>query len=433
MSMLLRFAARGLARDRRRSAISGAAIAFGLALFIFSDQLTAGMYDHLLRTGISEQAGHLVLEHQDARGARRPPALPEGISLAERLRERLGAAEIDAVVLARAQLPGILRSPRGVAQSELRAIDPLREPTVSSWRERLVPPPVEEGLAPAESTWLEVGDARGILLGAPLAERLALSVGDKVVFSYQRAGELESYLFRIRGLLRSGQEELDARLALITLSGAQAALTSPGAAHQLTVHLQHLDALPQARLIVDALAAEATEARPSSPLRSLDWREAIPALYQFTEKDRQSARFLFLLIALIIAIGVLNTVTMSVLERRRWFALLLAVGYAPRRVAALILWECVLLGLIAAAAGLVLGLLVSWPAVHYGIDYRDLVGDQVTLEGVSLSLRIHSRWNLSGALGATLAAFLFTIFAGLWPAWRAAQSEPLVASRGELP
>ena len=64
MRLVIKLAFRGIVRDLRRSLITGSAITLGLALFIFADHLSQGTYDYLIRTGVSQQAGHLVLQRK---------------------------------------------------------------------------------------------------------------------------------------------------------------------------------------------------------------------------------------------------------------------------------------------------------------------------------------------------------------------------------
>ena len=115
-------------------------------------------------------------------------------------------------------------------------------------------------------------------------------------------------------------------------------------------------------------------------------------------------------IAVLVAVlGIVNTLVTAVLERRREFAALRAIGASTRQVERLVLWEAAYLGLIGAALGVAGGLLLALLLIHvinkqsFGWTIQMTVPGGVILQGVGL------------ALTAALVA-------GYWPArWAARQ------------
>ncbi len=115
-------------------------------------------------------------------------------------------------------------------------------------------------------------------------------------------------------------------------------------------------------------------------------------------------------IAVLVAVlGIVNTLVTAVLERRREFATLRAIGASTRQVERLVLWEAAYLGLIGAVLGVVGGLLLALVLIHvinkqsFGWTIQMTVPGGVILQAVGL------------ALTAALVA-------GYWPArWAARQ------------
>ncbi len=115
-------------------------------------------------------------------------------------------------------------------------------------------------------------------------------------------------------------------------------------------------------------------------------------------------------IAVLVAIlGIVNTLVTAVLERRREFATLRALGASTRQVERLVLWEAAYLGLIGAVLGVVGGLLLALVLIHvinkqsFGWTIQMTVPGGVILQAVGI------------ALTAALVA-------GYWPArWAARQ------------
>ena len=445
LKLLFKLATRQLSRDRRRTFITGSAISLGLALFIFTDHIQQGSYQNLIKVGISTQAGHIVIKSkaipqkvQADRPTKRLSPLQHKLEhlseLNTKLDQALTEAKIPFVSVARAEIAGLLNSPAGGARIQLLAIDPELEPKVSDWHKRLVPaslPQGEQGEA-IESQWLNKDDYRGIILGQSLAERLDLTVGDKIVFSFNHQQENQSRLFRIRGVLKLASIDQEASTALITLNAYNASLNSNDQAQKLSVHLERIDLLPQALKLSKNVVQAHQEKYSTSKLKleTLSWQEALPALHQFTLKDRQSALAIFLIMGIMIAIGVLNTVAMSALERQRYFGVMMALGLSPKLMGALLVMEALVLGIIASLVGLFLGVMISWPAVEYGLDLSDMVGEGMEVGGVVMESTVYAVWHPEGLILFTSVSILLSLLASLWPAWRTTRLSALQAMRG---
>ncbi len=248
-----------------------------------------------------------------------------------------------------------------------------------------------------------------------------MGLGDKVVLMAQRKGQIESRLFRVRGIFLTGSDEMDAFYAQVPLEAAQQALGLGAGVNQISVHLKNPDETHAAtRKIAAALAG--------APLEILPWQKALPQLHEFVVLDNGSLYVIVLVIALIVALGILNTILMSVLERRHEFGVILALGMSPGRLAAMVLTESLLIGLIAAALGAGLGSLLSWPLVHYGVDFAKAMGQAgTTAAGVSISGLVHG--DLSGAKVALFSglACAVTVVSALYPTWKAARLGPVQA------
>ena len=322
----------------------------------------------------------------------------------------------DARVTSRILVQGLLQSTRNTSGVALVGIDPERETAVSKWHTKLV----EDGDEPG--TWLKPDDHRGVLLGAELADTLEVEVGDKVVLMAQGKDEVVNRLFRVRGLVRTGVAEVDGFMALTTLDAAASALEQPEAATMVTVHVDEPETVPALRTAIGS-------ALSGQPVEVLPWQEALPEVHEFTKLDRQSQRSMFFVMGIIVAMGVLNTVLMSVMERVKEFGVMLALGTRPSQVFQVILLEGVLLGLFATLLGAALGTLAIIPTIEYGIDYGAMMGENVEVAGVTMDSQVHAAWHGSGMLGFCIAAWLMTVLASIWPAWRASRLAPVEAMR----
>mgnify|MGYP000642475461 CR=1 FL=1 len=410
---LLRIAARNLRKNLRRTLITGSAIAGGLALLIWTGNLQEGSYSSLIRRGVSTMAGHVVVQAEGYQAEQDMHMLVEGAESTEgEVQAALSAVAPDARVASRVLVQGLLQSTRNTSGVALVGIEPSAEATVSDWHEKVV-----DG-----GEWLADDDTQGVLLGEKLAESLEVELGDKVVLMAQGEDEVVHRLFRVRGLLRTGVADIDGFMALATLPAAQAALERPGAATMVTIHLDDPALVPEVRTAVAGAMGE-------RKVEVLPWQEALPEMYQFTVLDRQSAQAMFFIIGVIVAMGVLNTVLMSVMERVREFGVMLALGTRPRQIFRIILYEGIVLGFLATSVGLALGILTTLPGMHWGIDFGAMMGDNVEVAGVTMDAMVYPEWDWGGTFGSCAIAWLMTVLAALWPAWHASRLEPVQAMR----
>ncbi|MBN1335344.1 MAG: ABC transporter permease [Deltaproteobacteria bacterium] len=404
MLLLLRLAARNLRRNRRRTLITLAAVAGGLALMIVTVNWANGMYQDMLRTAVASLAGHVVVQGEGYQAERdQDITVPEASEVASVLRARFPGA----TVVPRIFVDGLLLSPSGSVGLMATAVDPAFEPEVSEWADKVV-----------EGTWL--ADDHDIVLGALAAESLAVGLGDKVVLMTQGREDVASQLFRVRGLLSTGAAEIDGSFALITVPAAQDLLELDDAVSQISVHL------PDSRRSVRA-AEEAAAALAGRPLEVMDWERALPEVVASVRLDANGTNLMVLVIGVIIAMGVLNTVLMSVLERVHEFGVLRAVGMKARQIRRLVLLEGLLLGVVAVIAGDLLGLLLTVPLLVWGVDLASIAGEQMSWGGVAVTTQTYAAIDWERFAIYSIVAVLLTVLASLYPAWKASRLEPVAA------
>lgn len=404
----LALALRNLGRNLRRTAITLSAIALGLAVMVWIVVLQAGQHEDMRQGGIATLAGHVVVQDPAWQTEREPEQV---VADADAIATTLAAAFPQAQITRRIWLAGLLSSPTSSTAAAVALVDPGPEAAVHDVEEQIV-----------DGTWLDATDDRGIVLGVGLARSLGVTLGDKVVLMGQFGQpEIQSRLFRVRGLFRTGAAEVDGFTAWANLTAGQELLGKPHAAHQIAVHLP-----PGAD---DVAAAAEARARVPGPAAVLHWRDALPDLWALIAIDARSNDVILGVFGLIVAIGVLNTVLMSVLERSREFGVLLAIGMRPGRIARLVLTEALVLGVIGGTLGMALGIALAYPLVTHGIDFSASMGERMEAGGVLLKSVVKGRYDVPRLSGYYVGAILFTALAGLYPAWQVTRFTPVEAMR----
>ena len=404
---------RNLWRNRRRTLITLSSIAFGTMLAILftgmGDSNFSGMIDLAARLG----GGHVTLQH------------PEYLELPTVGRSVQGASRLREIALADPQVErAVLRITGNVMVSSAEqsqgagfiAFDPEAEDTTTLSLLDAVD---------AGELFASASD-RGIVLGAGLADKLGVAVGKKVVYTLtDKRGEIVQEAARVIGLVRTGAPSVDAGLCLLPLDRVRK-LLGYGDDEVLQVAL----------FLRDQRAAEATAARLSGrvgpSVAALPWFVVQPELSGFIAMKVASARILELIIMLLVAAGIFNTLFMSVMERLREFGIMIAIGFSPGHLFRLVMWESLWLALV----GLALGALVTagpyWYLAEVGVDVAaaanvDTAGSEVA--GVAMSPVLHVGIYADHLLAIVTAALVATLAAGLYPAWSAGRVAPVESIR----
>ncbi|MHC4915133.1 MAG: ABC transporter permease [Planctomycetota bacterium] len=413
----LTIAWRNLWRNRRRTLLAVSAIALGQMTVVFVNCLMTGMMDQIVRTVTGPLVGHAQVQHPEWREEQAP----------ELAVEKLG--EVRRAILAqpgvRAALPrvyGAVLAAPGERGADPADADPAMIVGVDVAKEA-----GDGGLLET----VPAGDLPGsgrVVVGHVLAKRLDLSAGRQLaVVGQDSEGFPASGLFRVSAVVR-GKTDLVNRMGVVMdLSDAAGLLELEDRAHQIVVHgedYRRAGELVEGLRVLPALAGAEV----------LSWREALPEIVMMIEVTGVfDAIFLGVLFAAAAA-GIANTMLMSAFERTREFGMLTAVGCRPARVVRMIFLEALILGLVGAIVGSLLGTALVLITAHTGIDYAALGGMSgenldFAYRGISFSYMVYPRFSVEPLLTGFAAVALTSALAALWPAAIAARLEPVEAMR----
>jgi len=218
----------------------------------------------------------------------------------------------------------------------------------------------------------------------------------------------------------TGSEEIDAGICQVTLGDVER-LTGLAGAGEVTVILADHRATAAARAALAARVAPGDEV--------LTFEELSPEFKGHLEQDEATARVIRVIILLIVFLGVASAQLAAVLERRREFAVLAALGMRAGRMVRLVLLEALALGAAGGAVGLALGLPVLWLFAKKGLDFSKFTGSSRAFQGLILDPVIYGDLGLWIVPWVAAVAIGATVLASLYPAWFAARTDPAVALR----
>jgi len=153
----------------------------------------------------------------------------------------------------------------------------------------------------------------------------------------------------------------------------------------------------------------------------------MPDLVLFVQMDNAGTYIFMGIIMVVVALGILNTILMSVLERTREFGLMVALGMAPRRLLGLVVLETAFLSLVSVGIGAILGFGAHLYLAEYGFDMGFVTQEQLTMAGAVFDSVIYSELAPARVLLLVGIVFGVTFLAGIYPAIRAARVDPVRA------
>jgi ABC-type lipoprotein release transport system permease subunit len=259
-----------------------------------------------------------------------------------------------------------------------------------------------------EGAPLSPGDRGGVLVGTRLARRLGVRPGDTVelrlIFSPPEAALVEenlgSYTMTVRGIAAGSSGAY--RFVYVDRAFLAAEAGEPGAASAIFVHLGDHDTAAELAARID---------RELPDVRALDWRTDDPFVPNVMRANRVVNGVSYAMVIGAISVPLWALLYIHVLRRRREIGILVALGFRRREVFAIY----VLQSLIAACAGIALGMLLGYAATAYFA--RHPVFDW---EGMVVRPLLEPSTFAVPAL-VVLAA---TAAAGGYAAWRAARVDP---------
>lgn len=397
---------RNIWRHWRRSAITIVAIGAGLGVLIFHQSLVIGFQQRIVENSVSMHSGHIQIHLDGYHDKKKPEIMIDDPALIVDL-----VSTMDGVAAygQRVNFRGLISSAENSAGVQIFGVEPSREMELTSISGKLI-----------EGVYLEDGDDWGILIGEGLAEDIESGVGDKLVMMIQALdGSIGAELFRVKGIFDTGTP-FDDSVVYVTVGAAQNILVMGSAVTEVAIKVKEWDGLDP---VVAALRANpATEG-----MEVLDWKEISPEVVQIIELQGAALLIILVIVFSIVALGVINTMLMSVMERTREFGVMMALGTKPGQIVALIVIEAFFLGTLGLLFGFTGGFSAAWYFSIHGIDLSSFTE---ALEGyMPGELVMYTTFSLKYTVISAVAVMLTSLLSSLYPAYRAARLRPVEAIR----
>ena len=404
--LLLKLAWRNLFRNVRRTLLTVMLVGFSLVALILTDGIMIGIQESMVGTITQTLAGEAQIHRRGFLDD-----MDEALFIAdpEPIIELVEANEAIAAYAPRVLSAGMISSSYNIAGGLVYGVDADREISVSKIKQAII-----------DGEYLS-GSPRQILLGMPMAELLEVSLGDRIVVTVSEVetGEIGQELFRLSGILEFGVPEIDEGLVFINLGVAQRVIGLDEGVHEIAVRFKNPE---DAKNRNHSFYSEVND----DDIEALSWLDLSSAISSFIEIADYGTLIIGIVLFLLAALGLINSLFMSIYERIYEFGVAKAIGTTPRGIVGLVMLESFLIALVSCAIGSILGYYVnSWFEAN-GIPMGTFEVEGVVLQGVYTKVVIEQFVTLP------FYVVLLVLVAAIYPAMFASRIVPATALQRSL-
>lgn len=399
----LRVAFRNLLRQKRRTVFTGLSMVVGFSVGCFFIGWADGTYNHMIDSFTRQRLGHIQIHKQSYRDK---PSLYKTIDNLDRVREEMEEAEHVDAWAPRLFSAGLVSVGSKSAGARVIGIDPEKEERTTNFTNKII-----------KGTYFS-GGAREVILGKDLAKILNAEVGDSIVIVSQAAdGSIANDRFHITAVVDTGDPGLNRSGFYLPLKQAQQLFVLSGRVHEIAVTAVDLHHVPE-------LQVELSERLSDTDLNVAGWKEFAHEFYVAMRTDKGGMYVMLVVVVIVVAITVLNTILMSVLERRKEYGVLRAVGTRPGQIVGMVIAETAILGVCCIIIGSIIGFFLNLYFAEHGLELNQpIVWGGVQIKYMKGEVNFKSFYIPALSVLATALAVCF------FPARRAARTEPAETMR----
>ncbi|WP_079201653.1 lipoprotein-releasing ABC transporter permease subunit [Pseudomonas sp. CC6-YY-74] len=383
-------------------------LALGVLVMIVVLSVMNG-FDHEMRTRVLGMVPHATIESATP--------IDDWRSLADKAMENPQVLAVAPF----SQMQGLLTHEGKVQKVLINAVDPVEEVKVSI---------IDDFFQQGRLQDLEPG-AFGIVIGDKAAAKLGVALGDKITFVAPEVTVTPAGMFprlkrfTVVGIFHVGAGEIDGYVAMTHVQDL-ARLQRRQADQVQGIRLKVADLFQAPRT-----AWELAQTLGEREYYARDWTRTHGNLYQAIRMEKAMIGLLLLLIVAVAAFNIISTLVMVVTDKKGDIAILRTLGATPGQIMAIFMVQGTVIGVVGTLIGALLGIFAALnisaaiAALERALGMRFLSADVYFID------YLPSQLMLADVLLVCAAALVLSFLATLYPAWRAARTQPAEALRYE--
>lgn len=267
-----------------------------------------------------------------------------------------------------------------------------------------------------------------MIVGSEMAKSLGISIGDKVTLIVPTANVTPAGViprmkrFNVVGIFQIGMHEFDSALALIHLEDAKTLFRNRGSVG-LRLKTDNIFNAPRiSREVVQQLPGE---------YWVVDWTQRHANFFRALKTEKAVMFVILTLIVAVAAFNIISTLVMVVTDKQSDIAVLRTIGVSPASIMKIFIIQGVVIGMVGILLGVIGGVWLASnvetivPAIEEFFQVKFLSPDVYYIS------ELPSDMHWQDVIVISSVAFVFCLIATIYPAWRAAKTQPAEALRYE--
>jgi len=338
----LRLAWRNLWRNKRRTLITVASIFFGVLISTVMNSMQDGTYSNMIDMMVKLSSGYIQVQNPEFKENK---SINNVFSPSLDQLQKIRQIKEVTTITQRLESFALLSSGPNTRGGAVIGIEPDNDKLTSNLQNWI-----------SQGGFLEKGD-NGVLVTFNVAKHLNLSVNDTIVLISQGYhGVTAAGKYPIKGILTFSTPQMNNIGVFMDLPNAQQLFSADGMITSIMIMVDDYTNVLSAQHKISKIA--------NGSLAVLNWKELNPELVQYIESDKYSAYLMLGILYIVIGFGIFGTIIMMVAERKRELGVMIAVGMQKYKLAAVLFYETILIGLVGVLAGFVVSVPIILILVH---------------------------------------------------------------------
>lgn len=397
--MITKIAWKNIWRNKLRSSVLIISIALGIWAGLFLMSMTTGLNTQRIGNAIHSGLGHVQIHHPEFTKENNPKYfLTDTTSIYKLLNNSSHIVNWSA----HSNFTGMAASPSGGFGIQITGINPEKEKYATIISKKIT-----------QGTYFTTAKKNQVVIGEKLAKKLKVKLNNKIVLTFQdTSNNIISGSFKIAGIFKTSSSRFDESSVFVNTNDIQNLTGTGNLIHEIIIIA---DEVKNVNAIAESIAKQKTS------LKTRTWDEVSPELGYANELMTIALSIFIMIIILAMSFGIINTMLMAVLERKRELGMLLSVGMNKRKVFSMILSETLFISLIGGPSGL----LGAWLTIdYYGKKGIDLSSMGKGLDSLGIGSTIYTRLDNHLYFTIAIIVILTAVLASVYPSIRALRMNP---------
>ena len=404
MKTIIKIAWRNVWRNKLRSLTVIFSMVLGLWSGLFAVSMMLGLNEQRMDSAINSYLSHIQVHH---------PSFTENLDIEHTivdynsLQKFLKKQEGIKYFSSRTIVSAMASTAHGSAGVRLIGINPDAEKKITNVHQSMV-----------KGSYFNSIKSKPAIIGKKLAEKLKLDVKKKIYLTFvDKDGNQQRLKLKVEGFFKTASSLFDRTNIYMKQKDLQKLLDNSAAIHELGIICEDLATVNNMTALIN---------NKSSENKAESWGQIAPEL-GFAQEMMGSIIYIFMSIILIaLSFGIINTMLMAVLERKKELGMLMSVGLNKKKVFLMVVLETIFISLVAAPLGIILSyLFIS----HFGTHGIDLSAVSEGLEELGIGTRVYTTLSFANYISISILTLVVTFLSSLIPARRALKLNPAEAIR----